>query len=153
MVMTILTIDQTPDWSWLADHIGYDRYAFGGLPNTQKRAYKYSIFIKENNIYFLVYDTKNNARASVKHIYDMALTLKNNGGNVKILVEDNTYTGVSAWLGEEYDVLPVVSIKEDKIEISIDDVIVVPEYYSNVLQPKTFTICGVELKSFSLGFK
>jgi glycosyltransferase involved in cell wall biosynthesis len=88
----------------------------------------------ENVVYFLSYDTKNNARASVKHIYDMALTLKNNGGNVKILVEDNTYTGVNGWLDEEYTNLPIVSIKDDKIEISIDDVIVVPEYYSNVLQ-------------------
>ena len=40
----------------------------------------------ENVVYFLSYDTKNNARASVKHIYDMALTLKNNGGNVKISI-------------------------------------------------------------------
>jgi hypothetical protein len=88
---------------------------------------------KENVIYFLTYDTKNNARASVKHIYDMALTLKENGYNSKILVEDETYTGAD-WLGESYKDLPVVSIKGDKIEIKIEDVIVVPEYYSNVLQ-------------------
>ena len=42
----------------------------------------------ENVIYFLTYDTKNNARAAVKNIYDMALTLKENGRTVKILVED-----------------------------------------------------------------
>ena len=95
---------------------------------------------KENNIYFLVYDTKNNARASVKHIYDMALTLKQNGYNSKILVEDETYSGAE-WLGEEYNVLPVVSIKEDKIEIKIEDVIVVPEYYSNVLQQLSNVRC------------
>lgn len=88
---------------------------------------------KENVIYFLTYDTKNNARAAVKHIYDMALTLKNNGSNAKILVEDKTYSGVE-WLGEEYDVLDVVTIKDDQIKIEIDDVVVVPEYYSNALQ-------------------
>lgn len=88
---------------------------------------------KENVIYFLTYDTKNNARASIKHIYDMALTLKENGYNSKILVEDETYTGAE-WLGDSYKELPVVSIKEDKIEIKIEDIIVVPEYYSNVLQ-------------------
>ena len=88
---------------------------------------------KENVIYFLTYDTKNNARASVKHIYDMALTLKENGYTTKILVEDETYTGAE-WLGESYKDLPVVTIKGDKIEIKIEDVIVVPEYYSNVLQ-------------------
>ena len=49
---------------------------------------------KENNIYFLTYDTRNNARASIKHIYDMALTLKQNGHKSNILVEDKTYTGV-----------------------------------------------------------
>jgi hypothetical protein len=88
---------------------------------------------KENGIYFLCYDTKGNARASVKHIYDMALYLKQAGMNSKILVEDSKYSGVSAWLGEEYNVLPVVSIKEDKVEMSIDDILVVPESYANVL--------------------
>lgn len=88
----------------------------------------------ENSVYFLTYDTKNNPRASVKYIYDLALTLKENGVNSKILVEDETYGGVSHWLGDKYNTIPVVSIKNDKIEIKIDDVLVVPEYYSNVLQ-------------------
>jgi hypothetical protein len=96
---------------------------------------------KENVIYFLTYDTKNNARASVKHIYDMALTLKENGNITKILVEDKTYTKPE-WLGEAYDQLDVVSIKEDKINILIDDVIVVPEYYSNVLQQLSNVRCS-----------
>lgn len=95
---------------------------------------------KENVIYFLTYDTKNNARASVKHIYDMALTLKENGNVTKILVEDKTYTKPE-WLGEGYDQIEVVSIKEDKINILIDDVIVVPEYYSNVLQQLSNVRC------------
>ena len=46
---------------------------------------------KENVIYFLTYDTKNNARAAIKHIYDMALTLKENGYTPKILTEDKSY--------------------------------------------------------------
>lgn len=92
---------------------------------------------KESIIYFLTYDTKNNPRASVKNIYDMALVLKENGYNAKILVEDNTYTGVQNWLTEEYLKLEVVSIKDDKIEIMVDDVIVVPEHYSNVLPQLT----------------
>lgn len=88
----------------------------------------------QNTVYFLTYDTKNNPRASVKYIYDLALTLKENGTNSKILVEDSTYGGVTHWLGEKYNSLEVVSIKEDKVEIKIDDVLVVPEYYSNILQ-------------------
>ena len=88
----------------------------------------------ENVIYFLVYDTRNNARASVKHIYDMALTLKESGYQSKILVEDKTYVGVSSWLGEKYNSLDIVTIKEDKAEIKIEDIIIVPEYYSNILE-------------------
>jgi hypothetical protein len=88
---------------------------------------------KENVIYFLVYDTKNNARASIKYIYDLALTLKKSGNNPKILVEDKSYTG-AGWLGSGYEELEIVTIKEDKVNILVDDVIVVPEYYSNVLQ-------------------
>ena len=87
----------------------------------------------ENGIYFLCYDTKGNARAAVKHIYDMALFLRENGMNSKILVEDNKYGGVDAWLDEKYKTIPVVSIKDDKIEMKIDDILVVPENYSNVL--------------------
>lgn len=88
----------------------------------------------ENVVYFLTYDTKNNPRAAVKHIYDLALTLKKNGTPAKILVEDKTYTGVEGWLGDKYKELEVVSIKEDKVELKIDDILVVPEYYGNTLQ-------------------
>jgi hypothetical protein len=99
---------------------------------------------KENVIYFLTYDTKNNARAAVKNIYDMALALKESGRLVKILVEDKTYTGVDGWLGDKYNSLEVVSIKEDKVEIKVEDVIVVPEYYSNVL-PQLSNIKSVKV--------
>jgi len=88
---------------------------------------------KENLIYFLTYDTKTNARASVKYIYDMALTLKNEGYQSVILVEDTNYVGVESWLGDKYNVLEVKSIKDDQIELSVEDIIVVPEYYSNAL--------------------
>ncbi len=99
---------------------------------------------KENVIYFLTYDTKNNARAAVKNIYDMALALKESGRDVKILVEDKTYTGVDGWLGDKYNSLEVVSVKEDKVEIKVEDVIVVPEYYSNVL-PQLSNIKSVKV--------
>jgi glycosyltransferase involved in cell wall biosynthesis len=89
---------------------------------------------KENVIYFLCYDTRGNARAAVKHIYDMALFLKEAGHNTKILVEDKTYQGVNNWLGDKYDSLPIVSIKDDKIEMKFDDVLIVPEQYANVLE-------------------
>ncbi len=96
----------------------------------------------KNTVYFLTYDTKNNPRASVKYIYDLAFILKENGTNSKILVEDSTYGGVSHWLGDKYKDLEVVSIKDDKIEIKIDDVLVVPEYYSNILQQVSNIKCS-----------
>jgi hypothetical protein len=95
----------------------------------------------ESITYFLTYDTKNNPRASVKYIYDMALILHKSGKKVKILVEDNTYSGVESWLGDTYKELERVSIKDDKIEINIDDTIVVPEYYSNVLEQLSNVKC------------
>ncbi len=96
---------------------------------------------KENKIYFLCYDTRGNARASIKHMYDMALFLREAGMDSKILVEDNKYTGVSSWLDEKYNTIPVISIKDDKMEMSIDDVLVVPEQYSNVLQQLSSIRC------------
>jgi hypothetical protein len=88
---------------------------------------------KESAIYFLVYDTKNNARAAIKHIYDMALTLKEDGYNSKILVEEKEYEGVKGWLSDIYDIIPIVSIKDGGAVINMDDIIVVPEQYSNIL--------------------
>jgi glycosyltransferase involved in cell wall biosynthesis len=48
---------------------------------------------------------------------------------------------VSHWLDGEYNDIPVVSIKDDKVELKIDDVLVVPEYYSNVLQQLASVKC------------
>jgi len=88
---------------------------------------------KESAIYFLTYDTKNNARAAIKHIYDMALVLRENGFNSKILVEDNDYVGVKNWLDERYGIIPIVAIKDGNTQVSLDDIIVIPELYSNIL--------------------
>lgn len=91
----------------------------------------------ENNaykVYFLTYDTKNNARAAIKYIYDTIQTLRNEGIDAKVLVEDKNYSGITNWLGDRYKDVPVVTIKEDKIQMKVDDILVVPEYYSNVLE-------------------
>lgn len=88
----------------------------------------------ESIVYLLTYDTRNHARASIKYIYDLAKALNSNGTKAKILVEDKNYTGVESWLGDMYKDIEVVSIKDDKPEIRIEDVLVIPEYYSNALQ-------------------
>jgi hypothetical protein len=88
----------------------------------------------QNNIYILTYDTKTNPRASVKYIYDLALTLMEDNFNVTLIVEDKTYNGVSSWLGEEYDKVKFTYIKDEKLMINVDDTLIVPEYYSNALE-------------------
>ncbi len=40
---------------------------------------------KNSRIYFLVQDTKGNPKASIKYIYDTAMTLKSNGFNPIII--------------------------------------------------------------------
>ena len=70
-------------------------------------------------VYFLTYDTKTTPRAAIKHIYDIALTLKQSGVDAKILAEDSNYSGVSTWLSDKYKDIPVVTIKDDKINYII----------------------------------
>ena len=85
---------------------------------------------KKNRLYFLVQDTKGNAKASVRYIYNMAMSLKNNGYNAIILHEKNDYFGVDKWMGEEYMTnLPHRSIENQNLEISPEDFIVVPEIF------------------------
>ena len=60
---------------------------------------------KLNRIYFFVQDTKGNAKASIRYIYEMALTLKDNGHNVIMLYEKKEYTPVTSWLKGSYDEL------------------------------------------------
>ena len=97
---------------------------------------------KSVRIYFLVQDTKGNAKAGVRHIYEIALTLKNNGFNPIIIHENDEYTGVGQWLGEEYMSLPHESIDGQNLKISPEDFIVVPEIYGHVLEQVSNLPCG-----------
>jgi hypothetical protein len=97
---------------------------------------------KNARIYFLVQDTKGNPRAGVKYIYDMALTLLDNGFNSIIIHETKEYQGVGSWLDEKYTKLPHQSIEGENLAISPEDFIVIPELYGHVMdQLKNFP-CG-----------
>jgi hypothetical protein len=107
------------------------------MENSLEEKVKQSIKIlrdKQARIYFLVQDTKGNAKASVRFIYQMAKTLKDNGYNPIILHEKNDYAGVVAWLEEEYMELPHKSIEGQNLEISPEDFIVVPEIFGYVME-------------------
>ena len=98
---------------------------------------------KKSRIYFLVQDTKGNAKASMAYIYRLALTLKNNGYNAIILHEKGDYTGVSTWLGEEYmENLPHKPIEGENLEVSPEDLIVIPELFGFVMSQLTKMPCG-----------
>lgn len=97
---------------------------------------------KKSRIYFFVQDTKGNARASVKQIYDIALTLKNAGYNTIILHEKPDYYGVQNWLGEEYMTLPHQAVEGQNLEISPEDFIIVPEIFGYVMSQISNLPCG-----------
>jgi hypothetical protein len=98
---------------------------------------------KKSRIYFLVQDTKGNAKASIRYIYEMALSLKNNGFNAIMLHETPEYFGVTDWLGEEYMTnLEHRPIEGSNLEISPEDLIIVPEIYGFVMDQITKLPCG-----------
>lgn len=97
---------------------------------------------KKARIYFLVQDTKGNAKASVKLIYQMAKTLLDQGYNPIILHEKNDYSGVVAWLDESYMSIPHRAIEGQNLEISPEDFIIVPEIFGYVMEQIKNLPCG-----------
>ena len=72
---------------------------------------------KTSKIYFIVQDTKGNAKASVEYIYNLALALQENGYNPVILHEKPDYVGVSSWLGDKYESLPHQVIEGGNLQV------------------------------------
>jgi hypothetical protein len=107
------------------------------MENTLQEKVKQSIQIlrdKKARIYFLVQDTKGNAKASIKLIYQMAKILLDNGYNPIILHEKTDYAGIVAWLEEEYMEIPHQAIEGQNLEISPEDFIVIPELFGYVME-------------------
>ena len=97
---------------------------------------------KKSRIYLIAQDTKGNAKASIAYIYRLGLALLNAGYNPIILHETPDYTGVAEWLGEEYMTLPHKSIEGQNLEVSPEDIIVIPELYGFVMSQITNLPCG-----------
>jgi len=98
---------------------------------------------KTNRIYFLVQDTKGNAKGSVRHIYKMAMSLKESGYNSIILHEKPDYHGVSEWLGEKYmEELTHVPIEGTNLAVAPEDLIIVPELYGFIMEQIKKLPCG-----------
>ena len=74
---------------------------------------------KKSRIYFIVQDTKGNAKASVAYTYRLAMSLLNEGYNPIMLHEKPDYTGVGSWLGPEYDEkIPHKTIEGQNLEVA-----------------------------------
>ena len=97
---------------------------------------------KLNRIYFFVQDTKGNAKASIRYIYEMALTLKDNGHNVIMLYEKNEYTPVTSWLKGSYDELQHQSLEGQNLAIAPEDVLVIPEIFGFIMEQVKNLPCG-----------
>ena len=98
---------------------------------------------KNSKVYFFVQDTKGNAKASIRYIYQIALTLKRAGYNPIILHEKPDYIGVANWLGEEYmNELPHKPIEGGGLEISPEDYLVIPEIFAFVMDQVKNLPCG-----------
>ena len=96
---------------------------------------------KKNKIYFFVQDTKGNAKASVRYIYQMANVLLKQGYNPIILHEKPDYFGVSSWLGEQYSNLPHQSIEGQNLQVAPEDFIIIPEIFGYVMSQLTNVKC------------
>ena len=98
---------------------------------------------KKSRLYFVVQDTKGNAKGSVRLTYQIAMTLKKNGYNPIILHENKEYIGVGEWLGENYMTeLTHKSIDDGNLEISPDDILIIPEIFGYIMDQVKKLPCG-----------
>jgi hypothetical protein len=97
---------------------------------------------KKARIYLFVQDTKGNPKASVRYTYQIGLALLKNGYNPIILHEKPDYSGVAEWLSEDYMELPHKSIEGQNLEVSPEDLILIPEIYGYVMEQLKDLPCG-----------
>jgi hypothetical protein len=97
---------------------------------------------KQAKIYLFVQDTKGNPKSSVRYMYQMGMSLKNAGYNPIILHEKPDYMGVGGWLGMEYMELPHTPVEGQRLEISPEDFIVIPEIFGFVMDQVKDLPCG-----------
>lgn len=116
------------------------------MEQTQIEKVKLSIqnlWDRKSKVYFFVHDTKGNAKASIKYIYDLALALKNKGFNAIILHEKPDYAGVASWLGDSYmNEIPHQAIEGQNLEIAPEDFLVVPEIFGFMMEQVKNLPCG-----------
>jgi len=97
---------------------------------------------KDFSIYYFTLDTKGNPTAGVANIYEHVKLLNELGYKAFILHERDDYKlykdedgqGLADWLGDEYAVLPHISIQGQTLNVSPSDIILIPEIFSTIME-------------------
>jgi hypothetical protein len=98
---------------------------------------------KKSRVFFFVQDTKGNAKASIRYIYQMAMSLKEAGYNSVILHEKPDYFGVQDWLSGDYmSKLEHISVEGQNLQVTPEDTIVVPELFGYVMSQLSNLPCA-----------
>ncbi len=88
---------------------------------------------KKNKIMFFVPDVQGVPAASIYEIYFHATVLKNNGYNVFILTETNKFEKPD-FIESELTDLVHVSMESNRLTVSPEDLLVIPEIFTNVME-------------------
>ena len=89
---------------------------------------------KKARIYFFVQETKGNAKASIRYVYDFALALYKDGYNVIMLTEKPDFTPIDSWLAGEYSQIPHQPIEGGSLAIAPEDLFFLPEIFGFVME-------------------
>jgi glycosyltransferase involved in cell wall biosynthesis len=97
---------------------------------------------KDFSIYYFTLDTKGNPTAGVANIYEHVKSLNELGYKAFILHERDDYKlykdedgqGLADWLGDEYALLPHISIQGQTLNVSPSDIILIPEIFSTIME-------------------
>lgn len=87
---------------------------------------------KKSKILFSIPESENPS-ASVYELYFHAKTVKDMGYDVIILVEKNDYN-VPTWIESELTDIKHISMTDSKLTVSAEDILIIPEVYSNVME-------------------
>jgi hypothetical protein len=87
---------------------------------------------KKSKFLFCVPEAQN-PNASVYEIYFHATVVKNMGYEVVIMVEKGDYV-VPAWIEKELTAFKHMSMADPKVTVGPEDIMIIPEIYSNVME-------------------
>lgn len=88
---------------------------------------------KSNKIMFFIPDVNGVPAASIYEFYFHATTLKNDGYNVIILTENDKYEKPD-FIESELVQLEHVSVESNRLTVSPEDLLVIPEIFTNVME-------------------